>query len=223
MALTHSTGLVHTMLAAGLACAAFGCGEAPKPLGDGSLEVTWQVSPRGCEQANVETVDVKLSNAHRSYAGSYACSDSEALLDNLTPATYELEVVGLDPSGRQTFVADKTLVTVCAEKKNDAPHLRLTAKPATLEVSWRFANGRVCGANGVERIEVAIFDPSYYEMARQNFSCNAGSGTFDELIAGEYIVEAVAESSDDAVYSGTDETSLKRGDEGQVDVELEKN
>jgi hypothetical protein len=99
--------------------------------------------------------------------------------------------------------------------------VRLTAKPASVEAAWRFDNGRVCGANGVSRVEVAVYDQAFYEIAREQFSCNQGSGVIEGIAAGDFIVEAVGEG-DEAVFRGVAETTLKRGDHAKVEVELER-
>lgn len=217
--------IAHTCLAAGLAAAlalpAAGCGEPVEPLGEGSLALNWQVSPAGCAEAGVDNVEVRLDNAHRSYADSYACTDGEAIVEGISSGNYELTVVGLDESERETFSSKSRVVTIGAEKLNETSMVRLTAKPADVEVAWRFANGRVCGANGVSRVEVALYDQAFYELARQRFDCDSGSGVIEDLIAGDYIVEAVA-AGDEATYRGVSETKLKRGDHGLVDVELER-
>ena len=196
-----------------------GCGEPVEPLGDGSLALSWQVSPHGCKEAGVDTVEVRLENAHRSYAESFGCTDGEALVGNISPANYDLTLVGLDSAERETFVSERRLVTIGAEKLNETSTVRLTAKPATVEVAWRFDTGRVCGANGVSQVEVAVYDQAFYELARERFDCNAGAGMIDGLAAGGFIVEAVADA-DEATYRGVSEITLKRGDHATVDVEL---
>jgi hypothetical protein len=210
------------LLGVGLAVSLSGCGEDVEPLGDGSLALSWQISPHGCESAGVEEVEVRLENAHRNYDERFACEAGQAELTQLAPANYKLSIVGIDVNGLATFGADTEKVEVRAEERVDAPHVRLSARPASLEVSWRFDNGKVCGANGVAEVEVALFDEAFYELDRQTFSCDAGVGQLEDIVAGEYLVEAVAESEDGGVYEGMSDVTLKRGDEAEIDVELTK-
>ncbi len=217
--------LSRTLLAAGmivgLSPALGACGDAAQPLGAGSLSLNWQVSPEGCADAGVQDVEVRLQNAHRTYSQSYTCTDGEAIVEGISPANYKLTVLGLDAGGHETFTSTPRTVTIGAEKLNQTDPVRLTAKPADVEVAWRFGNGKVCGANGVSTVEVALYDHADYEMARQQFSCDKGSGLVEGIIAGDYIVEAVAEGND-ATYRGVSETTLKRGDHGIVDVALDQ-
>ncbi|MGM0555722.1 MAG: hypothetical protein ACQEVA_05000 [Myxococcota bacterium] len=211
-----------TVIATSLvAMATAGCGTEVEPLGEGSFELNWDVSPRGCEAADVRVVEVTLTNAHREYVEQYDCDSHTASISGIEPAKYDLVLSGLDPSGHTTFVSDSKLVTIKAERVNVIEDVRLTAKPANLRVNWTFANSRVCGANGVDRVEVALFDNAYYEVARRTFGCDRGGGVFEDLRAGAYTVEAVAESDAEAVYHGLSDTALKRGGEGHVEVVLD--
>lgn len=197
------------------------CGSDVEPVGQGSFDLSWDVSPRGCEAADVEVVELSLTNAHRSYVEQYDCQDGSATLHGLQSATYDLELIGLDAVGHTTFASDRRVVEIRPERTNTADVVRLTAKPATMRVHWTFENSRVCGANGVERVEVALFDSAYYEVARRTFGCDRGSGVVEGLRAGSYTVEAVAESSEGGVFDGLTETSVKRGASSHVDVVLE--
>jgi hypothetical protein len=214
-----TTACAAACLVSTLAVGLTACGDSAEPLGDGSLALSWQVSPHGCDVAGVETVEVRLQNAHRTRSESYACVDGEALVEDIAPAKYDLVIVGIDSGDNETFISGSRLVTLGAEKLNETSRVRLTAKPASVEAAWRFENGRVCGANGVSRVEVAVYDQAFYEIARTRFECDRGIGLIEGLAAGDYIVEAVAEA-DDEVLRGVAETTLKRGDHATVDVEL---
>lgn len=207
-------------LLAGCLLVATGCGEEPVPLGDGSLTVTWEVSPRGCEAAGVERVEVTLRNAHGDYAERVSCADGRIDFDRLAAASYELTVVGTDAGGQPTFGSEPSTVRIEPERHHEAPRQRLTALPATVSVSWRFDNGQVCGANDVDQVEVTVFDHAFYEVGRDTFDCNDGGGSLEGLTAGSYLVEAVAEG-DEATWRGLTETELKRGETAEVDVLLE--
>ncbi|MFW5967831.1 MAG: hypothetical protein ACOCV2_09950 [Persicimonas sp.] len=208
------------LLASTLAFGA-GCGEDVEPLGDGSLELTWEVAPRGCEDAGVEQIEARVTHGQRSYDERFACADGKGRVDEVEAGKYDVQLVGLDADEKETFISDKQRVVVNAEKTSDAPKTRLTAKPVDLEVSWRFDDGRVCGSKGVEKVEVAVYDPAYYELGRAEFACDAGRGTIDDLIAGEYTVEVSAEGDDEAVFHGLEKTTVKRGETGEVEVVLE--
>ncbi|TXD37868.1 hypothetical protein FRC98_09325 [Lujinxingia vulgaris] len=203
-----------------LSGALLSCGEPVEPFGEGALELGWQVSPMGCEASEVDLVEIELSNARRSYVESYPCARGEAALEGLAPGSYELMLRGFDAGGANTFESAIRAVTVRPERIERLTPVALSARPAELEVVWRFENGRVCGANGVGRVEVAVYDEAFYEMARQDFDCNLGTGTIGELFAGEYIVQANA-SAAEVNFSGDAQVSLKRGQSGQVETVLQ--
>lgn len=217
--LNHYKSLSLFLLASMLAFGA-GCGEDVEPLGDGSLELAWEVAPRGCEDAGVEQIEARVTHGQRSYEERFACADGEGRVDGVEAGKYDVRLVGLDADERETFMSDKQRVVVNAEKTSDAPTTRLTAKPVDLEVAWRFDDGRVCGSKGVDEVEVAVYDPAYYELGRANFDCDGGQGTIDDLIAGDYVVEVSAEG-DESVFRGIENTTVKRGEVGEVEVILE--
>ncbi|MFU8802323.1 MAG: hypothetical protein ACNA8W_00800 [Bradymonadaceae bacterium] len=197
------------------------CGGDIEPLGQGSLALEWEVSPRGCEQADVTQVLVELNNSKRYYSEIFDCTFGHAYVEDMVPGNYQLEVSGLDTTGRVTFASPSRSVTIRAEVLNRTETLRLTARPAELEVEWIFDNGRVCGANEVDRVEVAVFDEADYEMERQRFTCNDASGRLDGFAAGNYLVEASGFSGSKITHRGLVEVVLKRGDAVKLDVVLE--
>ena len=217
--------MLKTIVVRGMALGALGsallsCGEPVEPFGEGALELSWEVSPMGCAASEVELVEIELTNARRSYVESYPCARGAAALEALAPGSYELILRGFDPGGANTFESGTRAVTIRPERVEVLTPLPLNARPAELEVVWRFENGRVCGANGVERVEVAVYDEAFYEMARQDFDCNRGSGIIGELFAGDYIVQASADAAEE-VFSGDAQVTLKRGESGQIETVLQ--
>lgn len=197
-----------------------GCGGA-EPLGEGVLRTSWQISPRGCDEAGVETVEVALTG-EEARTETFDCAAGEGEIEGLAPGNYEVALTGLDKDEHPIFASETAAVTVRADVIAEAPHLRLTALPSQVSVGWRFDDGRLCGPNAVERIEVAVFDEADYEVDRVDFACNAGEGVIGDLTAGTYLVEAVAYSADDqATHRGTAEFDVRRGDEAVVDLVLE--
>lgn len=199
-----------------------GCGDEVEPLDDGRVEVAFEVSPHGCQEAGVEVVEVRLENAHRHYDEAVDCQEGEVFFDSVAPAEYEVTASGFDADERQTFSSDAESLTAKAEQTVTVSGMRLTAKPASVEVTWSFDNGRVCGANEVDEVEVGVYDEAYYEVGRGQFDCNAGSGELDGFVAGHYIVEVVGRGESSSTYRGVADLGLKRGDEAVVEVLLEE-
>jgi hypothetical protein len=201
---------------------ATGCGDEVEPLGSGSLSLSWEVSPRGCASADVTHVEVQLRNAKHQVYELFECEQGRAYLPRVEPGNYRLSLSGLDRSGRETFTSLAQNMTVRAEVVNTVDFVRLTAKPAQLTVEWLFDNGRVCGANSVEQVEIAIFDDLDFEVERKRASCNNGTATLEHLSAGRYFVVANGLSLNGVLYRGQVHVDLKRGDQGRVEVTLEK-
>jgi len=210
------TLLVTTGLAiAGLAAS---CGNVA-PIGPGDVGVSWQVSPRGCSDAGVQTVRVELDGVE-SYSEAYDCASGEAVVHDVEPGIYTVSFDGIDEGGDAIFAARSQHVVVNGDELTEADFARLTAKPGTIGVAWLFDNGRVCGANGVDAVEVAVFDKLDYEVARHRFSCDAGEGTLQSITAGTYVVEAVGLSDGHRSHRGLTNVSVERGASVDVDVVL---
>ncbi|RAL23800.1 hypothetical protein DL240_06500 [Lujinxingia litoralis] len=197
-----------------------GCGEQVEPFGEGALALNWEVSPMGCALSEVAYVEVELANERRSYQEQYHCGAGEAALEGLAPGSYELKLRGYDPGGAATFESEGRQVTVRPERVESLDVVALKARPAELAVAWRFDNGRVCGANGVDKVEVTLYDLAFYEIASQRFGCNRGEGTIGELYAGDYIVRVSATGAEDARFQGDVRVSLKRGERAQTEAVL---
>jgi hypothetical protein len=215
------TALVTIAFASALVVGLTACGDPVEPLGDGALSLSWQVSPHGCDDAGVDTVEVRIENAHRDRAESFSCIEGEAVIENIAPANYELTLVGLDSDENETFISEARTVTISAEEVTETTLVRLTAKRSSIEVAWRFDNGRVCGANGVSTVSVSLFDENSYEIARKQFSCDKGLGVFGDLAAGDFTVEADAQG-DQMSFLGSADVQVGRGDDATVDVELKQ-
>ena len=209
-------------LAACLACAGLGCGEPVEPVGPGQLELAWQILPRGCQVAGVTQVRAALEGGAgvEPLERVFACEDGAGLLEQLEPARYQVTLEGLDAGGAATFEAPSREVTVRGEQRNAPTEpFRLSARPAAVVVGWRFDDGRVCGAHGVGRVRVTLFDEGDFEVAREGFACDEGAGLLEDVPAGTYqvLAEAASGASD---FWGPGRGHLKRGGRGSAEVIL---
>ncbi len=209
---------ISTLLATTLSLAS--CGEV-ESLGEGQLALRWQVSPMGCSDAGLESVEVRVTGP-QARVERFACDRGEADFDNLPPGLYQVELFGFDPDGEATFAAEPENVTVDADQTETMGTLRLLARPASVHVGWVFSNGRVCGANDVDGVVVAVFDDFDYEVAHERFSCDDGSGLVRDLRAGAYLVEASGYDGDEITWRGTIPVKVDRGDDVSVEIELSR-
>ena len=200
------------------------CSDEVAPFGTGSVALEWAVSPRGCEEAGVMHVEAQLTRTSDTSTTTHrvACSQGTAIIDDLTVGDYQIALQGLDERDRPIFSAPSRELVVRPDtlERLEEP-LRLSAMPSTLQVGWRFEDGRVCGAHGVEQIEVGVFDESDFEVARARFDCNQGWGQITPIPAGQYtaVIEALGDQ-DRVVWAGITEASLVRGGVGQAEAML---
>lgn len=206
--------------ALGLAAALAGCGEDVEPLGDGSLAVSWRVNPLGCKAAGVERVEVKLANARNEYVEYFSCAAGKGVVSDIEPGNYDLTLLGLDKRREAIFSITPRVLTISADKLRTTDVLALSAKPARVKVFWRFDNGLMCGANGVKKVEIALYDDAYFEHHRELLDCAEGLTILDGLVAGNYLVEASARTDDGRDYTGIVPLQLGRGSEIDAQVVL---
>jgi hypothetical protein len=211
--------IVRTQILCGLlALNLLACGEDVGPLETGQLELSWQISPRGCGAAEVDTVQIHIKGP-QSYREVVACAENTITLRDLIAGTYSVTIDGLDNSGIARFTAEPQRLVVRPDRQTRSDLIRLTAKPSEVKVEWRFADGRVCGAHGAEVVDVTVFDKLDYEITSQQFSCNDGMGLIPGLMAGTYLIEVVAAGHED-FFQGIGTIAVSRGDLADTIIEL---
>lgn len=205
----------------GLIVSVAGCGESVEPDTDGGVTLTWEISPRGCDGADIERVRVDLAYEGGTRTETFECEPGRATVESLRPANYKIRSTGIDERGNAAFEAGPKKVTVHGGENAQAPHMRLTARPARLEVVWRFGNGHVCGANDVSKVEVSVYDEDDFMVIDETYECTKGRMEVGEVPPGEYLVELRA-SSDEAMFAGFERNSAERGASVKTEVVLER-
>ncbi|MFB6371726.1 MAG: hypothetical protein ABEN55_01100 [Bradymonadaceae bacterium] len=210
----------YTMLIAVAVAGLSGCADAIDSPSNGKLTVNWEIRPRGCTQAGVEEIQVDLAFEKGTITERYPCKKGGATIADLRPANYTVQLWGIDEAGDTTYEAESRKITVHGGNETVADPVRLTARPGDLRVVWRFANGRVCGANDVESIEFALYDTDDFRVRHRTFDCPAGSARITEVPPGEYLVELRADT-EASEYVGFSEVRTRRGKSAGVEVVLE--
>lgn len=194
------------------------CGDDVRPLGHGQLALTWQVSPRGCADAGVANVSVNLEGpADRNEI--FECDKGEVTVRDVVAGTYTVSIEGLDSDGVPRFTSPPTRTTVHPDLTATNAHARLIAKPSEVRVSWRFQDGRVCGAHGVDELNVSAFDKFDYQVATVDGDCDLAKATLTDVLAGTYLIE-VSGFGDDGLWAGQGTMSLQRGESAEIEVVL---
>ena len=200
------------------------CGPAVEPLGEGTLSLTWEVLPGGCEDEGVERIEVSFEPARGANPAHVFDCDQQAATIDLIAGQYTLESRGLDARGRAVVEATPREVSVRDGYVTRLEAIvELTAIPGSVEVEWQFEDGRVCGAHGVSQVELTVFDDASFQVARERFSCNDGAGVIDGLPQQSYLVlgRAIGSGGDVSTnFEGVVEVGVKRGSESQASLVL---
>lgn len=202
----------------------YACGPAVEPLGEGAVSLSWEVLPGGCEQEGVEEIEIALEPTRgASIINTFRCRADDTSIDVLA-GNYKLDVRGLDSRGRAVVGAPTREITVSDGYITEIGKIiELTALPGSVEVGWKFADGRVCGAHGVSEIEVTLFDDASFQVARDRFTCNDGAGVVLDLPQQSYTILGRAIGMDGAEmvqFEGTVEVAVKRGSESNASLVL---
>lgn len=195
------------------------CGEEVEPLGDASVRALFSLAPGGCEEAGVAHVSLELDGQE---IDRVECAVGALRVGGIAPGRYRVALVGVDASGVATHGAQLGEVTLRGDLLSTLDAARLTALPARASASWRFWDGSVCGALGVESVEASVFDALGWEYATVTLPCDAGSGEVGEVPAGAHVVWVHAVGADGARYEGVADVVLKRGGESTAQVVLER-
>jgi len=220
MLFTKRNLVLGTTLLVGFSGMLLGCGDA-EPLGPGALEVTWETSPRSCEESGVEKVNIQLKNDDVTIDNLFDCSAGSATIEEIEPDEYLLTALGLNADSANIFISPESKVTVVGDSTRSAGPLVLTAKPAELRVEWRFEGGAMCNSVGVSNVKVSLFDESDFAAGEDTFACSEGFTIFENLKgAGTYTVIAQGEGTDSKIFKAEESVELGRGEEGEVIVYL---
>ncbi len=216
---------VSLLLGAALSWASMvGCAAPPAEEPPGDLSLSWRISPMGCEGSQVSRVEVSIQTPDKSYSEQivYDCQTRRALIEDLVPRAYVVQLLGVEANGKTTFASESVRVGVGSGLTATMAEQRLTARPASLEVGWRFDDGRLCAVKGVERIAVGVYDADAFAIDEQVFDCVWGVGVIEGLRSGDYVIEAIGLSaSGQGVFRGLGTVSLERGDHRSAEVVLE--
>lgn len=180
----------------------------------GEVEVSWQVGSAGCAASGVTEIDVQLGGV----GGTYDCLAESAVLT--APAgSYPVTLTGIDAGGTPRYGGEST-VTVIGGQRVAVPTIVLGALPARVTASWYFENGRLCSQNGVDQIDMTIFEDDFI-VDNKVGPCDEGELTIEEVQTGAYIISLLGRDlNGSATYLGEAQVTLEKGDDKYVEVML---
>lgn len=199
-----------------------GCGEAVEPTPDGSMDLAWEVSPRGCDAAGVEKVQADLEYEQGVVTETFPCQEGRAAIGPLTPANYTLRLWGLDENGDSVFGSARRDVTVHGGETASPGVVRLTAQPGELEVLWRLQDGLPCGRRGIDSVEITLYDMQDVLIREQTADCSLGEKMLGDVPPGTYQLE-VRDASGESDYRALAEVQVERGKATEAEVVVTPN
>ena len=143
-----------------------GCGEGGSDLtGQNDLEVHWVVSGGRCVDAGIFNVDIELLNADGELLeqNRFLCANGHALFNDVPVGIYTVYFKGLDAANNLIYSAETELVRVEENQDDEGPTrllppAELEVIRAVFEINWVFETGHICSFEGVQTIDVAIWD-----------------------------------------------------------------
>ena len=196
----------------GIASGSIGCGDI-EAIPSGSVETTWELRPAGCRSADVDSVEVWLTPEGRGptdpIRAERSCQTGTLVANGIEPGRYQLRLFGVGADGHVPFAAAPQKVTIFPDETVRAPHALLTARPASLQTTWRFKNGRLCGANGVDRVTVSVYGPEGDIIRSEDFACTQGKALVQHIQPGRHRVEVIAQTGEPTRWAGTSEVRFQ--------------
>ena len=140
-----------------------GCGgEAAKEIGQNDVNIYWVVSGGRCVDAGIYNVDIELIDADGVLyeQNRFLCANGVALFGDVPAGIYTVHIRGLDVANNEIYEAEPALVRVeeDPEPVQLLPPAELEVIRAAFEINWVFASGQICSFEGVEQIDVAVWD-----------------------------------------------------------------
>jgi hypothetical protein len=193
------------------------CGPTPEALAPGDVELPWTIPPAGCEAAGVDTIEVTLAGSQGRFSEQRPCDDGALSLAEVPFGRYTLSMRGL-AQGRPVHEAQQTLLVVRPDLATVAPTTVLTALPASVALSWRFADDKRCEERAVETFLIGLYDPAGALIASTDVPCDAATHTLSELPAGSWTIGLTALPSGPATSAPV---ILKRGQRASLALSLD--
>lgn len=186
-----------------------------EPPGPGTVDISWQLGPSGCEVAGVTDVQVDIGGV----GGTFACADESASL-TVPAGSYELTLTGLDGQAFARYEGVAHNVVVSADRVTTVPTVVLSALPASVSLTWYFENGKLCAANQVDTVEAVLYDQDF-AVDTLDAPCDDGALLIEDVQPGDYVLSVLGRDVGGVVnYGGETPVTLGKGDTLDVEVAL---
>lgn len=183
----------------------------------GDLELTWRIGTSSCAEQELETVAVLLDGIE---VATFPCEPGGGVVERLDARSYDLALMASDRRGADRYGAELGTIAVQSGVASSVPTALLSALPASVMVTWYFENGRLCDTNGVESVDLTLFDDGYL-LLTETADCSGGAHDLVGIEAGSFEVNAMGrDSAGVALFNGVADVVVDMGDLAVVEVML---
>jgi len=214
------------VLALGLALGVVGCfdsggDEQPPPVPLAALQVSWRITTYNlaCDSVGLQSVRLELTGTGRTpFQRQVPCSQGSLLVQDLPAGPATLTLHGLDAADKTTYRTAAQALPLRADTTEVVGPLNLARLPATLHVDWAFANGLRCGSNGVEFVDLTIFDLDLQRevLPTTRYDCDVLTPPVLELAPGRLELIASGIGGGRALFADTEPITLAAEQEASV-------
>jgi hypothetical protein len=156
----------------------------------GDLTVSWTIglddpTEDQCTGAGIESILVSVTSSEFTDSEETTCTDGRRTLHGLPVSNYTVRVQGMDAAGCAVYQG--TLADVVPTTDEDHPETEIIMQRVTpggsVAISWRFEDGMVCGAHGVEEVHLQLLSDDAMVL-EDDFACDAGMVEVTDVPAG---------------------------------------
>jgi hypothetical protein len=148
----------HILIAACLTgLLATGCGESSTDP-PGNMQVSWSMGIESCQGLGMAVVDVSLIGADGFVYDTQrvACTLKTYLFRNIPAGAYSVQVDGYRANAPTPEYEGFTELINVAPQETALANVPLDRRPGSINVSWGFADGSLCGFAGVDSVRLTI-------------------------------------------------------------------
>jgi hypothetical protein len=192
---SSTRGLLLSILLLALAFLGGCFGSADPP---GSLKVSWQIGlSGGC--GTIEKIDVELAGTTIKRT-DLPCTPSSLIITDVIAGAYTVKVTGL-VKGTPTF--EGSAAADVRPSTQTEVNVELRIRPASMQLEWRFEDGRMCRALGVEQVRlVGSSSTTGAQLVDQTMACDLGIIELSSVTPDTYDIEGRGLAAGKVTHSG---------------------
>ncbi len=195
----------------------------PEP---GTLELRWTIGAgvQTCEEAGLDVVEIFLEEDGGDLLGPFTTSceagrSDSYFLDGLEEGTYTIIIDALAGDEPAYTGRSQDAYTVESDTTVRTARIVLSPIPASLDILWRFEDGRQCGFHDVDELIIRAFLNNAVAEEVET-TCAEGEALIEGVLPGTYDVQVTALDALtlEAAYEFTEaNVTVEAGDRAEVD------